>query len=168
MPKILVNVKEDICNNTRLMLREEPYESIGIRSIATKCGIGMGTIYNYYRSKEEIIAEVIVSEWNVILRRMDVAIKGEPDSVKRLENIFVLLQEFIRNFHSVWTSMGLANKADGKSEPVHCQRQNYLGQLKEKILVALMPAVCQGDVCLDTNSVCVKTQGEIMNNFELR
>jgi AcrR family transcriptional regulator len=102
MPKILTNVKDDICRVTRQMMADEGYVNLNVRSVAGKCGIGMGTIYNYYHSKEEIVAEIVVEDWNIILRRMDQAIRTGRDPMVRLESVFGLLQEFITGFHGTW------------------------------------------------------------------
>ena len=60
MPKIVENVKERIILETRKQIKEVGYSKVTIRSIAKACGIGVGTIYNYFESKDVIIANFMV------------------------------------------------------------------------------------------------------------
>ena len=91
MPKLLPNVKEDICRTARQMLAEENYADFSIRNVAVRCGIGMGTIYNYFSSKEEIVAEILLADWHVVLRRMDQANRAPGLPMERLETHYCLL-----------------------------------------------------------------------------
>jgi AcrR family transcriptional regulator len=133
MPKILTNVKDDICRVTRQMMADDGYENLNIRAVAGKCGIGMGTIYNYFHSKEEIVAEIVVSDWNVILRCMDQANRSGREPMEKLESIFGLLQGFIVGFHGTWVQMSIASGKSSDQERVRCRRHDYRHQLAERI-----------------------------------
>jgi AcrR family transcriptional regulator len=133
MPKILNNVKDDICRVTRQMMADEGYENLNVRSVAGKCGIGMGTIYNYYHSKEEIVAEIVLEDWNVILRRMDQANRVGREPMARLESVFGLLQEFIVGFHGTWVQMSMASGTPPDNQGMRCRRHDYRHQLAERV-----------------------------------
>jgi len=136
MPKILANVKDDICRTTRRMLEENGYGDLNIRAIAGRCGIGMGTIYNYFRSKEEIVAEIVLEDWNLILRRMDQANRQIGEPMKRLSAVFALLQEYISGFHGTWMQMNMADAEKPDQERMRCRRHDYRRQLAERILAS--------------------------------
>lgn len=144
MPKLMPNLKEDICRTTRQMMAQEGYPGIGIRSIASRCGIGMGTIYNYFSSKEEIIAEILLEDWNVILRRMDQANRTYTLPMERLSAQFALLQEFLGVFHGPWIRQGMTQ--DDKVELVkHRYRSvDYKLQMAERIAVGIAPETTPG------------------------
>lgn len=42
-----------------------------IRSIAAACGVGTGTVYNYFASKEQLVASFMLADWQVSLERMN-------------------------------------------------------------------------------------------------
>ena len=108
MPKVLTNVKDDICRVSRQMLAEEGYEKFSIRTVAGKCGIGMGTIYNYYSSKDEIIKETVMNDWEIMLRRMDHSNRTATKVDEKLASIYACVREFVIGFHGTWIEMALA------------------------------------------------------------
>ena len=59
MPKIVENVRQRILLEAKKQLEETGYGNMTIRSIASGCGIGVGTIYNYFSSKDVIVASFI-------------------------------------------------------------------------------------------------------------
>ncbi len=63
MPKIILNLREDILERTKEILMEKGYEAINIRIIANELSVGVGTIYNYFPSKMDMVKQVILTEW---------------------------------------------------------------------------------------------------------
>ncbi|MDP4180930.1 MAG: TetR/AcrR family transcriptional regulator [Bacillota bacterium] len=108
MPKIFNNIKDDILNATRKMLLETGYSRLNMRNIATYCGIATGTLYNYYNSKQEIVMEVLDSEWKMMLRRMDQGIKSDIDTVERLGIIYNELSVLMKDVHNFWVDSHLS------------------------------------------------------------
>lgn len=102
MPKILNNVREDILKVARDTLINSKYAKISMREIAVKCGIGTGTMYNYFKSKQEIITCILNSDWATMIRRMENSNKTNQDSIKKLEFIFIELSFFMNHTHNIW------------------------------------------------------------------
>ena len=102
MPKNLNNVKEDILLVTRELLKDVGYSDLNIRRIAARCGVATGTVYNYYTSKNDIIAEILLIEWNLMLRRIDQNAKPVPKLIDKLEIMFNELYFFMNNVHGSW------------------------------------------------------------------
>lgn len=102
MPKILNNVREDILKVARDTLINSGYAKISIREIAVKCGIGTGTLYNYFKSKQEIISCILNSDWDTMTRRIENSNKIDQDSIKKLEFIFAELNFFMNHTHNIW------------------------------------------------------------------
>ncbi|QNU67742.1 TetR/AcrR family transcriptional regulator [Ruminiclostridium herbifermentans] len=102
MPKNLSNVKEDILLVTRQLLKDTGYTSLSIRQIAAKCGVALGTVYNYYNSKNEIVAEILGNEWNLMLRKIEQQTKAYAKAIDKLEIVFNELKYFMNNVHGFW------------------------------------------------------------------
>ena len=52
----IVTSKEEILKNSRELIREKGWAAVSIRSVASACGVSVGSIYNYYDSKAELIS----------------------------------------------------------------------------------------------------------------
>lgn len=63
MPKIIDNVKAEILKEAKRQLFESGYASMTLRSVAKSCHVAVGTIYNYYPSKELLVATFILEDW---------------------------------------------------------------------------------------------------------
>ena len=50
----VVTSKEIILEASKKLIREEGLNSINIRSVASACGVSVGSIYNYFDSKSEL------------------------------------------------------------------------------------------------------------------
>jgi AcrR family transcriptional regulator len=127
MPKNLPNVKEEIMECTREMIKKSGAAQINIRDIAKNCGIATGTFYNYFGSKQEIIISLMAADWEKmrarILRRL-----AEPGSaLERLEFVFTELSRMMRDVHTVWAE-GFDEVAHGTMPSIREMKQ----QLREE------------------------------------
>ena len=63
MPKIIANVKDQIISEAKRQINQNGYESTTIRSVAQGCNIAVGTVYNYFKSKDMLIASFVLQDW---------------------------------------------------------------------------------------------------------
>ena len=63
MPKVIENVREQLLEETRKQIAENGYADTTIRSVAGACGLGVGTVYNYFKSKDMLIATFLMDDW---------------------------------------------------------------------------------------------------------
>ena len=62
----LATSKEDILAASRELIKENGWAAVSIRSVAAKCSVSAGTIYNYYESKAALLGVFIESIWQDI------------------------------------------------------------------------------------------------------
>ena len=63
MPKIIENVKEHLLEEANRQIIEQGYARTTIRSVASACGLATGTVYNYFKSKDMLIASFVAEDW---------------------------------------------------------------------------------------------------------
>ena len=51
----IVTSKEEILKTSREMIRQQGWSAISIRSVAAACGVSVGSIYNYFDSKSDLL-----------------------------------------------------------------------------------------------------------------
>ena len=67
MPKILENIREILLQEAKRQVFENGYSSLTIRSVASACGIGVGTVYNYFESKDALVAGFMLEDWGTCM-----------------------------------------------------------------------------------------------------
>ena len=65
----VVTSKDEILKASRELIRERGWSAISIRSVAAACGVSVGSIYNYFDSKSDLIGATVESVWCEIFRR---------------------------------------------------------------------------------------------------
>ena len=63
MPKIIENLKDRLIAEAEKQIEESSYSAVTIRSVAKACSVGIGTVYNYFPSKEALIATHLLVDW---------------------------------------------------------------------------------------------------------
>ena len=63
MPKYIENVREKLIAAARDQALHVGYAGVTIRSVAKACDLGVGTVYNYFKSKEELIHMFMYEDW---------------------------------------------------------------------------------------------------------
>lgn len=63
MPKIIENIREKLLSEARRQVMEQGYSTMTIRSVASACGVGVGTVYNYFPSKDMLVASFMLEDW---------------------------------------------------------------------------------------------------------
>ena len=136
MPKIIENLREKLLAEARAQIERNGYANTTIRSIAGACGVGTGTVYNYFASKDVLIASFMVDDWQGCLEKM----KAFPAGDRRafLENISLCLKEFIEAHASLFYD----KSALGSFSAGHAERHKVL---RSQIAGVLEPVCADGD-----------------------
>lgn len=137
MPKILENVSEDILRISRDLILKDGYSNVSIRKIASTCGVSTGTIYNYYKSKDEILVCVIRGEWNTLLRKVDITIKNNTNYISSLKEIYLEVEHFMNIFHFISFNNLTTSLYPNKYLELKQSKKQYRDQLTDKICQCL-------------------------------
>ena len=57
----IVTSKEEILKTSRALIQEQGWSAVSIRSVAAACGVSVGSIYNYFDSKAELVSATVES-----------------------------------------------------------------------------------------------------------
>ena len=63
MPKIIKNLENRLIEEARKQIEKNGYSGLTMRSVAEACGVGVGTVYNYFDSKDALLATYMLEDW---------------------------------------------------------------------------------------------------------
>ncbi|MGN1481169.1 TetR/AcrR family transcriptional regulator [Porcipelethomonas sp.] len=87
--------KELIFDAMEQLMSSVPYKDISVNTIAKKAGIGKGSIYYYFKSKDEILYAVIERSYRRAVHEYIESVKSQSE-VPALEKIQKLFQSIIK------------------------------------------------------------------------
>lgn len=112
MPKIIDNPRELILNEAKEILYKEGYKSISIRRVAKECDIAVGTIYNYFPTKKELIVEMMANFWEEFFYDVDILLLSNKGFYEKLNGIFNNVSEFVKSFRETWLTNEIYSSPD--------------------------------------------------------
>lgn len=101
MPKIIENVRNLLLDTAKKQIEERGYANTTIRSVAGECGLAVGTVYNYFKSKDMLIATFVVEDWNFYLSDIRGAQISDPR--KAIHKIYDTLINFSKKHRSLFS-----------------------------------------------------------------
>ena len=100
MPKIIQNIREQLLEETKRQITQHGYAQTTIRSVASACGVSVGTVYNYFPSKEVLIGSCVYEDWKVHLAYIESLPKDNAYAL--LGGIYEALRNFAKEYAPVF------------------------------------------------------------------
>lgn len=110
MPKIIENLRETIILESRNLLSNKGYNDFNVREIAKKCNIALGTFYNYFPTKDEVVMEIVREDWREISDLIDHLMTTDEPFKEKVREIFLALRQFISSYISIFIEMAAIKK----------------------------------------------------------
>ncbi len=129
MPKIIENLREQIVEEAKKQLMEVGYGKTTIRSVASACGIGVGTVYNYFKSKELMISAFMLDDWYKCTIRMSELDPGNTDDFFR--GVLSALRDFIDKYRFLFEDKEAEAALSSAFTERHRQLRSMLARLVE-------------------------------------
>ncbi len=114
MPKRIENLRENMIKCAKAELLAHGYDALAIRSVAQGCGIAVGTVYNYFPSKDMLVAAVMLEDWLTTLERMRARCRRAASLRGALTALYEGVTAFSNIYRSVWA--GYSFSASARSE----------------------------------------------------
>ena len=127
MPKIIENVREALLNEAKKQINEQGYENTTVRSVAKGCGIAVGTVYNYFKSKDILIASFILQDWWECTNR--IAAYPKEDRRAYLKFIHSSLIDFQKKHKKLFTDRSAVKVFNTAISERHTQLREQLADL---------------------------------------
>ena len=99
MPKIIMNLESRLMEEASKQVRENGYCNTTIRSVANACGVGVGTVYNYFESKESLLSRYLVADWTESITAINAVSTYSDSPMPVLRCIYDQLQVYTERHH---------------------------------------------------------------------
>ncbi len=132
MPKVIEGVRELLLKEVRRELKENGYAKTTVRSVASRCKVGLGTVYNYFPSKDMLIASVIAEDW----KEAKSLFLSSPHTGKkeRAKDVYDMLSLFMKDHESIFR--------DPEAERKYCLIFSERHSLMRREVASLLRPVC--------------------------
>ena len=102
MPKIIEDLRKRLLEEAEKQIMAGGYTAMTIRSVARMCHVAVGTVYNYFPSKDELIATVMLERWKTCVRRINSTAKAAQTPEEVLREIYVQLSDYINDYQMLF------------------------------------------------------------------
>lgn len=128
MPKIIENLNDRILDVAEARLKKDGYEKLTVRGIATDCDIAIGTMYNYYSSKEMLVGSLIFRDWRSVMVQMELCARRAVSVHEGIASISNLMTEFAGRFSPIWKDYHFSKSSSFSFEDRHMVLVQELSQ----------------------------------------
>lgn len=88
----IVTSKEKILECSKEIIAEGGIETLNMRAIASKCGVALGSLYNYFPTKTDIMIAIVEDNWNKIFHPALCSINSDKEFIEVVDAIYSLAQ----------------------------------------------------------------------------
>lgn len=130
-----VTSKEEILEVCRQIVAEEGISAVNMRTVANRCKIALGSLYNYFPSKSALLASTIEAVWKDIFH-LDQAPQGDPNEYPFAEYLLWLFESVKKSgskYPKFFSMHALSFASDEKHEGREMM-ENYLATIKQDLL----------------------------------
>ena len=126
MPKIIENLPERLAEEARRQIEESGFASMTIRSVAKSCGVGVGTVYNYYSSKEALVATFMLSDWKACIADIQNCADTAGNAETVLRAVSEKLQLFMKQYDPIFRDEAASGSYTGSTSQYHSVLRDQL------------------------------------------
>ncbi|WP_311482678.1 TetR/AcrR family transcriptional regulator [uncultured Anaerococcus sp.] len=127
--------KASILKESREIVAREGLNALSIRKLAKQCNVAVGSIYNYFSSKDELMISTIESVWEDIFR-IDDSDENYDNFLTYLGDIFNHLSVGIEKYPNFFTIHSLSFKSQSISKAKDSM-STYLDKLRDNMIEIL-------------------------------
>ncbi len=128
MPKIIENLRENLIAEARRQVQDAGYAALTIRSVAAACDVGVGTVYNYFPSKDALVAGFMLEDWQHCIA----AINSAAQESQTVEPVFACIHQqllaFAQLHQPIFSDEAAATSFAGSHGPYHSLLRRQLAQ----------------------------------------
>ena len=128
MPKIIENLREKLLKEAKKQVMEQGYSALTIRSVANACGVGVGTVYNYFPSKDMLIASFMLEDWMGCLAVIEAGCAKTSEPEQALGCIYKEILCFMQKYELLFCDKDAEASSSGYLHQRHAMLRNQIAK----------------------------------------
>ncbi len=145
MPKFIRFAGENILAAARKRMLSNKKKDLSLRNIADDCGIAVGTIYNYYNDKEDIVYAVITKDWDKLLKKAEIKILKAETIGEGMTAVYDAVFSLRKIYRKYWETNYDAASAKEAASLHRTEFISSLTDIVEKVLGRFMDDYTRSD-----------------------
>ena len=102
MPKIIENLESKLIEEAHKQVEQLGYGGVTIRSVAKACGVGVGTVYNYFPSKDDLLATYLLGDWKNCMAAINSVSKQADSPAPVIHFMFDQLLSYAKRHQTIF------------------------------------------------------------------
>ena len=128
MPKIIENLRARMVEEARRQTLADGYAAMTVRSVAAACGVGVGTLYNYFPSKDALTAAFMLEDWQRCMASIRETASAAETPVPVLRRIYNELRAYAADYETVIRSADTAGALPAAFPRYHAMLRAQLAE----------------------------------------
>jgi len=116
------NGREKLISRGKKALMENGYSGVSIAELTAQCGMATGTFYNYFKSKDEFVNQIVSDDWDVMLKKIKKQMDKTESPCENVRFLYMRLSEFQHRYRFFATGTVVKNGTVIKNERVSLQK----------------------------------------------
>lgn len=114
-PKV-ADARRKLMSHGKKTLMKSGYGGIVISELTAECGMAAGTFYNYFKSKDDLVNQIIAADWAALLKKIKRQMAKPEDRYENLRCLYQCLADFQRRYRFFSTGSVVKNEKIIRSE----------------------------------------------------
>ncbi len=127
--------QESVLSAAKEMVCEKDLQDLNMRNVAKKCKVAVGSIYNYFPSKSDLIIATIGSIWKEIMSEIQ-EIDDSADFIKHVNSVFCCIQAGCKKYPNFF-SAHLVSASSVDLSKARIAMNQYMSHIKNAMLNSL-------------------------------
>ena len=145
MAQRIENARQKLMERGRICLlgtETGQYGRLGIRELTADCGIALGTFYRYFKSKDDLVLQILKEDWDKMLARLDELMLADLSLYEKIRGMYEVVSDYERGYRYSAMQLFSANE-----ENLAFREENML-RLYERIKALLKSEIDRGSLVL--------------------